>query len=324
MAGADTSGPTAPHPVVMEAGDEGGVAGDATQEERLEEERLEEERLEEELAGLDRLELALPAPPSRGRRLFAGLWPRLAALALGVLIWQLVAWSGWKPSYVLPGPGKTLQALWDDRSVIGPGALTTLRRAVEFYVVSLALGTLVALVISRNRTVRSAVHPLVAGLQTMPSVAWVPFAIIVFGDTTQSAILFVALLGTVPAIVIGTLSGVDAIPPVLLRAGDILGAKGLARYRHVILPAALPGYVAGMKQGWAFSWRSLMAGELIVTVEGKQSLGRLLSAYQDQSTQADVMATMVVILVIGLVMDSVVFSNLERQVLQRRGLAPGR
>jgi NitT/TauT family transport system permease protein len=283
-----------------------------------------DERLDDELAGLDRLELALPAAPSRGRSIVRAVWPRVAALVLAVAIWQLIAWSGWKPSYVLPGPGPTFRALWNDRHVVGSGALTTLRRAVEFYAISLVLGTALALLISRNRTVRSAVNPLIAGLQTMPSVAWVPFAIIVFGDTTQSAILFVTLLGTVPAITIGTLSGIDAIPPVLLRAGDILGAKGLGRYRYVVLPAALPGYVAGMKQGWAFSWRSLMAGELIVTVEGTQSLGRLLSAYQDQSMQADVMATMVVILVIGLVMDSLVFSNLERHVLQRRGLATGR
>jgi NitT/TauT family transport system permease protein len=283
-----------------------------------------DERLDEELAGLDRLELALPSPPTRLRSVCRAVWPRAAALLLAVAIWQLVAWSGWKPSYVLPGPGPAFRALWDDRHVFGSGALTTLRRAVEFYTFSLALGTVLALLIVRNRTVRSAVNPLIAGLQTMPSVAWVPFAIIVFGDTTQSAILFVTVLGTVPAITIGTLSGIDAIPPVLLRAGDILGAKGLGRYRYVVLPAALPGYVAGMKQGWAFSWRSLMAGELIVTVEGTQSLGRLLSAYQDQSQQANVMATMVVILVIGLVMDSVVFSNLERRVLQRRGLATGR
>jgi sulfonate transport system permease protein len=280
-----------------------------------------DQQLDAEIAGLDRLELALPALPSRGRRFIGAVWPRLAAIAIGVLIWQLVAWSGWKPGYVLPGPGPTLRALWHDRSVVGSGTLTTLHRAIEFYALSLVVGTVLALLISRNRTVRTAVNPLIAGLQTMPSVAWVPFAIIVFGDTTQNAIMFVAMLGTVPAIVIGSLAGIDSIPPVLLRAGKILGARGIGKYRHVILPAALPGYVAGMKQGWAFSWRSLMAGELIVQVEGKQSLGRLLSAYQDQSLTADVLATMVVILVIGLIMDSVVFSNLERRVLARRGLA---
>jgi NitT/TauT family transport system permease protein len=281
-------------------------------------------QLDEQLAGLDRLELDLPSEPSRLHTIVRAVWPRATAIVLALLIWQVVVWSGWKPAYVLPGPGTTFRALWDNRHVVGSGTLTTLRRAVEFYAISLVVGTAFALLIAGNRTLRSAVNPLIAGLQTMPSVAWVPFAIIVFGDTTQTAILFVTLLGTVPAITIGTLSGIDTIPPVLLRAGHILGAKGLNRYRYVVLPAALPGYVAGMKQGWAFSWRSLMAGELIVTVEGTQSLGRLLSSYQDQSQQPEVMATMVVILAIGLVMDSVVFSNLERHVLQRRGLATGR
>jgi NitT/TauT family transport system permease protein len=100
----------------------------------------------------------------------------------------------------------------------------------------------------------------------------------------------------------------------------MLGARGVDRYRHVILPAALPGYVAGMRQAWAFAWRSLMAGELIVPAHGSSSLGQLLNAYQDQSLAADVLAIMVAILVVGLLMDSLVFSRLERTVLERRGL----
>jgi NitT/TauT family transport system permease protein len=245
----------------------------------------------------------------------------VAAIALALVIWQLIVWSGWKPSYVLPGPSKVFPALWDDHHVVGEGALTTLRRAVEFYAIAVVAGTVVALMVSRSRVVRSAIAPLVAGLQTMPSVAWVPFAIIVFGIRTEAPIMFVTLLGTVPAVIIGTLSGIDAIPPVLLRAGQILGASGLSRYRYVILPASLPGYVAGLKQAWAFAWRSLMAGELIVNVTGSHSLGQLLSSYQDLSSMPDVIATMLVILFIGLVMDTLVFSRLEQAVLARRGLA---
>jgi NitT/TauT family transport system permease protein len=278
------------------------------------------DRLDQELEGLDRLELALPPAPSRGRRIWSEVWPKVAAIVIAFAVWQLVVWSGWKPSYVLPGPNKVLPALWDDRHVVGSGALTTLRRAVEFYSMAVVIGTLIAIGISRSKVVRSALAPLIAGLQTMPSVAWVPFAIIVFGVRTERPILFVALLGTVPAVIIGTLSGIDAIPPTLLRAGRILGATGMAQYRHVILPAALPGYVAGLKQAWAFAWRSLMAGELIANVEGSHSLGQLLYNYESLSRQADVMATMLVILVIGLVMDMVVFSRLERAVLSRRGL----
>ena len=279
-----------------------------------------EDELRLEVSGLDQLELELPGAPSRSARLWRAVWPKVAAILIGLGLWQLVVWSGWKPTFVFPGPGTVLRTLWDDHHVILSGTGTTLRRAVEYYLLSLVVGTLLALVITHSRVVRDAVSPLLTGLQTMPNVAWVPFAILVFGLKAQ-AIMFVALLGTVPAIAIGTISAVDTIPPVLLRAGDVLGARGWRRYAHIVLPAALPGYVAGMKQGWAFAWRSLMAGELITNVPGTQSLGQLLSSYQDQSRAADMMAIMVTILFIGLLVDSLVFSRLEEVVLSRRGLA---
>ena len=132
------------------------------------------------------------------------------------------------------------------------------------------------------------------------------------------------VIGSAPAFAIGTIAGIDAVPPILHRAGTILGARGWRRYRYVILPGALPGYVTGMKQGWAFAWRSVMAAELIDQVTGHQALGRLLSTYQDQSLSADVLGVMVVILFIGLLLDSVLFGRLERAVMTRRGLVmPG-
>lgn len=279
--------------------------------------------LDADLAGVDRLELAVPVGRSAGRRLWRAVWPKVAAIAAALAVWQLVAWSGWKPSYLLPGPVTTARHLWDDRSVVAAGTATTLLRAVEFYLIALAVGTAVAIVVSRSRLVRDGISPLLTGLQTMPNVAWVPFAILIFGTrgTATSAILFVTLLGTAPAIAIGAVSAFDAIPPVLLRAGQVLGARRWRAYRYVILPAALPGYVAGMKQGWAFAWRSLMAGELIVNVAGHHSLGQLLAGYQDQSQAADVMAVMVVILAVGLLVDSLVFARVEAAVLRRRGLS---
>lgn len=277
--------------------------------------------LEQQLSGLDHLELTLPPAPSRLRRLAATTWPKLAAVAIALLLWQLVGWSGWKARYLLPGPAVAFQAVWRERSPLLSGAATTLTHGVEFYLVAVALGTVLAVLITRSRHLREAVSPLLSGMQTMPSVAWVPFAILLFGVGTDHPIMFVAILGTTPAITIGTVSGIDAVPPVLLRAGRILGTRGIGHYRHVVLPAALPGYVAGLKQGWAFLWRSLMAGELIAQVPGRPDLGMLLSSYQDLSRAEDVIATMLVILVIGLVMDTLVFSRLERAVLRRRGLA---
>jgi NitT/TauT family transport system permease protein len=277
------------------------------------------DRLDQELDGLDQLELELPRTPSRAHRIWSATWPKLTAIGIGLGLWQLVVWSGWKPTYLLPGPATVFHHLWEDRHVVLSGVATTLRRAVEYYVLALVIGTVAAIGITRVRGVRVAVSPLVTGLQSMPSVAWVPIAILLFGIKTQ-AILFVTLAGSIPAVIIGTVAAIDAVPPSLLQAGHMLGARGIGRYRHVVLPASLVGYVAGMRQAWAFAWRSLMAGELIVPARGGQSLGQLLSAYQDQTLAADVLAIMIAILPVGLLMDSVVFSRLERIVLERRGL----
>ena len=281
------------------------------------------DRLDRELDGLDQLESFLPRMPSRARRVWAATWPKLAAAVIGLALWQLIVWSGWKPTYLLPGPATVFHHLWEDRHPVLSGVGTTIRRAIEYYAIALAAGTLVAIAITRIRVVRTAVSPLVTGLQTMPSVAWVPIAILLFGIKPQ-AILFVTLAGSIPAVIVGTVAAIDAVPPLLLRAGHMLGARGIGRYRYVVLPAALPGYVAGMRQAWAFAWRSLMAGELIVPGHGATSLGQLLSAYQDQSLAADVLAIMVAILAVGLVMDTLVFSRLERIVLERRGLLTAR
>lgn len=275
--------------------------------------------LQRQLAGLDALELPVTSKPSRVLRTWTAAWPKIAAAAIGLLGWQLVVWGGWKPTYLLPGPVTVFHHLWTDRHPLSSGVLTTLRRAVEYYSAALVVGTVIAWGATRLRPVRDTLVPLATGLQSMPSVAWVPIAILLFGVKPQ-AILFVTVAGSIPAVVIGTTAAVDAVPPILLQVGDVLGAKGLTRFRYIVFPAALPGYVAGMRQAWAFAWRSLMAGELIVAAHGTQSLGQLLSAYQDQSLASDVLAVMLAILTVGLLMDGLVFSRLERSVLERRGL----
>ena len=275
--------------------------------------------LQRQLAGLDALELPVNPRRSRAGRTWAAVWPKIAAAAIGLLVWQITVWAGWKPTYLLPGPSTVFHHLWADHHAVSSGVLTTLRRAVEYYATALIIGTVVAWGITRLRAVRDTVVPLATGLQSMPSVAWVPIAILLFGVKPE-AILFVTIAGSVPAVIIGTVAAIDTVPPVLLQAGDVMGAKGLNRFRYVVFPAALPGYVAGMRQAWAFAWRSLMAGELIVAAHGTQSLGQLLSAYQDQSLAADVLAVMLAILAVGLLMDGLVFSRLEKAVLVRRGL----
>jgi NitT/TauT family transport system permease protein len=166
--------------------------------------------------------------------------------------------------------------------------------------------------------VRRAFGSFITGLQTMPSIVWFPFAILSF-KLTESAILFVVVLGAAPAIANGLIFGVDHVPPLLVRAGRVLGARGFTLFRSVILPAALPSYVSGLKQGWAFAWRSLMAGELLVIVGNTSSLGVRLDFARTMSDAPLLLAYMIVILIVGLCVDAV-FGAIDRRVRRTRGL----
>jgi NitT/TauT family transport system permease protein len=279
-----------------------------------------DQKLAEEIAGLDALEAHLGTAPSRGRAIWSTVWPKLAAVALGFGIWQAVVWSGWRDDYVLPGPDKVLPALGD---LVGTGDFwsavgTTMRRAVAGYVLALVIGSLIGLAVSRVRLLRTAVGSLITGLQTMPSIAWFPLAILLFGLTEQ-AIMFVVVLGAAPSIANGLIAGVDHVPPLMVRAGRMIGAKGVRLYRHVVLPAALPTYVAGLKQGWAFAWRSLMAGELLAVVAERPSIGVSLQLARDFSQADRMLAVMIVILVIGIVVDTV-FGKADITIRRRWGL----
>ena len=275
--------------------------------------------LDRELSGLDHLETALPSRRSRTARIWAAAWPKLLAVAIVLIVWQLVVWSGWKPEYVLPGP----RAVWDsfvaNFSTNMDAAWTTLQRGFKGFAFALVIGTIVGALVARNRVLRSAIGSLITGLQTMPSVAWFPLAILLF-KLGEGAIFFVVVLGAAPSIANGLISGIDHIQPILLRAGTVLGARRWKLFRYVILPAALPSFVAGLKQGWAFAWRSLLAGELIVLIPGQFSLGQQLDANRQLSDSAGVIAVMIVILLIGIIVDEAIFGNVTKWIRRRYGL----
>jgi NitT/TauT family transport system permease protein len=280
-----------------------------------------ERELDEELSGLDALELA-PAPRAEwATRLWSSAWPKLLAVGIALFLWQVVVWSGWKPEYVLPGPKTVFQALWDGLAdgTIWKGIRLTLQRALLGYGLALFLGVIVGMVVARSRILRSGVGSMITGLQTMPSIAWFPLAVVLFGGN-ESAIMFVVVLGAAPAIANGLLAGIDNVPPILVRAGRVLGARGTNLWRHVILPASLPTFAGGLKQGWAFAWRSLLAGELLVIVRGMPSLGAQLSNARDLRDMPNLLAVMIVILVIGILADGLVFGRIERSVRKRFGL----
>jgi len=180
------------------------------------------------------------------------------------------------------------------------------------------IGSVLGALVSRVPPLRAGVGSLITGLQTMPSIAWFPFAIILFGINT-TAILFVIVLGAAPSVANGLIAGVDYTPPLLLSAGKMMGLRRLSLYRYLILPASLPAFVAGLRQGWAFAWRSLMAGELLVIIANQPSLGVLLSTDQDQADMQGATSIMIVILVLGIVVHTL-FSVADRAIRRRWGL----
>ena len=254
---------------------------------------------------------------------WSGLWPKLAAIGIALFLWQLVVWSNWKEDYVLPGPRKVFPALGDivQTAVFWQAVGNTMQRALVGFGLALLIGSLVGAAVVRVRVLRTAVGSMITGLQTMPSIVWFPLAIILF-QLSERAILFVVVLGAAPSIANGLINGVDHVPPILIRAGNVLGARGFALMRSVILPAALPSYVGGLKQGWAFAWRSLMAGELLVTIANKPALGVRLHYAQTLSDYPLLIAYMIVILIIGIVVDAI-FGVADRRVRARRGLVVG-
>ena len=269
------------------------------------------------LAGLDSLELGQAG--RRARSLWDAVWPKLLAIAIVLAFWELVHLSGWKKD-VIPGPAAVFSDLWAmlHTALLWQAIGTTVRRAVLGFGLALIIGVVIGALVSRIKPLRAAVGSMITALQTMPSIAWFPFAIILFGASTQ-AILFVMVLGAAPSIANGLITGVDYTPPLLLRAGRTMGLGRIAMYRHLILPASLPSFVAGMKQGWAFAWRSLMAGELLVIILGQPSIGVLLSNYQDQSDMVGAISIMIVILVIGIVVD-MIFTQMDISIRRRRGM----
>ncbi|TCK21161.1 ABC transporter permease [Pseudonocardia endophytica] len=276
------------------------------------------------VAGLDALDTpTVQQRPWWRRALSAGL-PPLGALVIVVVVWQLVWASAILPVYQLPSPGDVAGKFGE---IVADGSIwsilwTSISRGVLGFLLALVIATPLGLLVAKVSVVRRAIGPLLSGLQSLPSVAWVPAAVLWFG-LTDATIYFVVLAGSIPSIANGLVAGIDQIPPILPRAGQVLGARGFASARHILLPAALPGYLAGCKQGWAFSWRSLMAAEIIAA---GPLLGVGLGAYlkngSDFNDISVVFAAVLLILIVGIGIELLVFRPIERRVLRARGLAP--
>ncbi|MFD8642063.1 ABC transporter permease [Streptomyces zaomyceticus] len=273
-------------------------------------------------AGLDALDaVEIRRTPVR-EVLLKKVLPPTIAVTLVLAVWQILVSAKITEETKLPAPS----AVWDGLADMWlQGTLleviwTSVSRGLAGFLLALAIGTPLGLLVARVKFVRAAIGPILSGLQSLPSVAWVPPAVLWFG--LNDAMMFtVILLGAVPSIANGLVSGVDQVPPLFLRAGRTMGATGLKGTWHVVLPAALPGYLAGLKQGWAFSWRSLMAAEIIASSPDLGlGLGQLLENGRNNIDLPGVFLAILLILVVGIAIDLLIFSPLERWVLRSRGL----
>lgn len=271
-------------------------------------------------SGLDSLQTARDAGPGRARRLGRSVVPPIVFVLAAVLAWQLYTVIAHPRPDLYPGPADVLGALG---SAAASGHLataigTSLGRGGFGFLLAILIATPLGLLLAEVRWLRRAVGPILSGLQVLPSVAWVPAAILWFG-LTDAAVYFVVLLGAVPSIVNGLLAGIDQVPPQLRRVGVILGANRRRLQTRILFPAALPGYVAGLRQGWAFAWRSLMAAEIIAGSLGF-GLGSMLEQSRELADLPSVLATILTILVVGIVVELAIFAPVERTLLRRRGL----
>ncbi|MFF5016334.1 ABC transporter permease [Streptomyces sp. NPDC001165] len=272
-------------------------------------------------AGLDALETTATGRPPFRKTFVDKILPPIIAIAVVLVAWYLLYPIVDNPTK-LPSPGAVGSAFrdsWLKGELLGY-IWTSVSRGLLGFAFALLIGTPLGLLVARVKFVRAAIGPILSGLQSLPSVAWVPPAVIWLG-LNNSMMYAVILLGAVPSIANGLVSGVDQVPPLFLRAGRTMGATGVKGIWHVTLPAALPGYVAGLKQGWAFSWRSLMAAEIIASFPDLGvGLGQLLENARTVSDMAMVFEAILLILFVGIAIDLLIFSPLERWVLRSRGL----
>ncbi len=244
-------------------------------------------------------------------------------LILLVLAWQGFYWLSvdifaWFKPYAMPSPigvGETFIRLCQNGTLI-EATCNSLLRGIAGYAIAVVIGAVIGLLMNHFSYLQKNLKPLILGIQTLPSICWVPFSILWFGLSTE-AILFVVVMGAAFSIAISVDNAIRNIQPIYTKAALTMGANKRQLYFHVMLPASLPELITGLKQGWSFAWRALMSGEVMTTSVG---LGQTLITGRDLADINQVMLVMIVIIVVGIVIEKCIFSTAERRVLKRRGL----
>jgi NitT/TauT family transport system permease protein len=237
-------------------------------------------------------------------------------IGLWLLLAKLKVW----PPYVFPTPQGVVESLWagfaDHSFWIAIGV--SMKRMLLGYSLSVILGMVLGLGVASNKFLEQTMGGLLVSLQSLPSICWLPLAVLWFG-LTEKAILFVVVMGSLLSVTIAMETGRQQMPKIYGMAGRNLGARGFQLFWHVLLPASLPYIVSGLKQGWAFAWRSLISGEMIFVSLG---LGQMLMMGRDLNDMSLVIAVMILIVAIGYIVDGLVFRTIERRLQQKWGLTP--
>lgn len=238
-------------------------------------------------------------------------------------MWELayrlgVDWLRLWKSYIFPSPMAVFATLWElvADGTLGIAVLASAKRIFIGYLLSIIIGSIIGISIVRFKYLDENISPIILGLQALPSICWLPFSILWFG-LNESAIIFVITVGSTFAVSIAIESGIKNVNPLFIRAAKTMGAKGFNLYWNVIIPASLPSIISGLKQGWSFAWRALMAGEMISATKG---LGQVLMLGRDLADISQVMAIMLVIIVLGVSVDKLIFGRIEFNIRQRWGL----
>lgn len=274
-------------------------------------------------AGLDALESNSVERVSLGKRFVKAAIPAVISIAGLLIVWQVLfalkIWPEWK----FPGPGNVWRSLRDQwqQGLVWSAVRNSVSRGLIGFAMSAVIATPLAILITRVRFARAVLRPILSGLQQLPSVAWVPAAIIWFG-LTPTTIYAVVILGATPSITNGLVNGIDQIPPIYLRAAKVLGLGRLDNVRRVVLPAALPTYLSGLEQGWAFAWRSLMAAELIaISPALGNGLGQTLETGRQLGDMSLIVTAILLILATGILVEKLGFAPVRRRAYRNRGLA---
>ncbi|OEV04399.1 hypothetical protein AN216_09155 [Streptomyces oceani] len=270
-------------------------------------------------SGLDALETPAGANAKAvSQRVLAKATPPVLAVVCVLALWQLAYSLNWSAS--LPSPSQVWGELADAHAdgTLLPSIGHSLLRCVFGFGAAAALGIPLGVVLTRLSALRVVLGPILSSIQSLPAAGLVPIAVIALGNS-EEAVYAVVLLGSVPSIAVSVAAGIDQVPPLLLRAGKSMGATGLNGTLHVLVPAALPSFVSALRQGWTFGWRALMTAELI-TATPLPGIGRMLSEGRDTESMGLVLASVTLILAVGVFVESVLFTPLERRVLRQRGL----